>query len=64
MKKMPSRDTSGHCKGECRDRAFEARQERQRDIHSTDMDYSTPAENSPSWSRKRNAPPGWLGGRV
>ena len=29
MKHMPSRDTSGHCRGECRDRVFEGEVERQ-----------------------------------
>jgi hypothetical protein len=64
MTHMPSRDTIGKCEGECRDRAFEGYQERQNKINAESMDYSTPAENSPSWTFKRNDPPGWLGGPV
>lgn len=64
MKKMPSRDTTGKCKGECRDRVYEGEQERQKDIDTSSMSYSSPAEKSPSWTRKRNDPPGALGGRI
>jgi hypothetical protein len=64
MEKMPLRDITGECEGECRDRVFESDQERQHEIDAMDMDYDAPAENSPSWTSKRNDPPGWLGGRV
>lgn len=64
MNQMPTRDTNGPCEGECRDRAREADQDRQHQINASKMDYSTPAENSPSWTGERNDPPGWLGGRV
>ena len=64
MKKMPSRDTSGKCKGECRDRVFEGEHERQRTINKSNMAYSSPAEKSPSWTFRRNDPLGGLGGRI
>jgi hypothetical protein len=65
MEKMPSRDITGRCdEGECRNRVHEGDEERQNEINTVGMDYSTPAENSPSWTFKRNDPPGWLGGRV
>ncbi len=35
MKKMPSRDTTGQCKGECRDRVLEGAVERQNKINKT-----------------------------
>ena len=62
MKKMPSRDTTGKCKGECRDRVFEGEQERQANIES--KAYSSPSPNSPSWTKGRKEQPGVFGGRV
>lgn len=65
MKQMPSRDITRKCtEGECRNRVHESDEERQHEINTMGMDYSTPAENSPSWTSKRKDPPGWLGGRV
>jgi hypothetical protein len=64
MKKMPSRDTTGKCKGECRDRVFEGEEERQTAIKRSNKAYDEPAENSPSWSSNRDDPPGSMGGRV
>jgi hypothetical protein len=64
MTEMPSRDITGKCEGECRDRVFEGEQERQAKIDSEGIQYNTPAPNSPSWTLKRNDPPGVLGGRV
>jgi GTP-dependent phosphoenolpyruvate carboxykinase len=64
MKKMPPRDTSGKCRGECRDRVFEGEQERQMAINHSNQRYDEPAEQSPSWTTKRNDPPGAMGGRV
>jgi hypothetical protein len=64
MKKMPTRDTNGNCKGECRDRVFEGEQERQMAINHSNKRYDEPAERSPSWTSDRNDPPGSLGGRV
>ncbi len=62
MKKMPSRDTTGKCRGECRDRVFEGEAERQESIKS--KPYNTPYPESPSWTKSRNEQPGVLGGRV
>ncbi len=64
MKKMPSRDTSGHCRGECRDRVFEGEVERQQAMNKKKVSYSSPSEKSPSWTSNRNDPPGSYGGRV
>lgn len=64
MEKMPSRDTSGKCQGECRDRVFEGEKERQKEIDKTSASYSSPSEKSPSWTSNRNDPPGSMGGRV
>lgn len=64
MKKMPARDITGNCRGECRDRVFEGEQERQSEIDSASVKYSSPAEKSPSWTRSRNDAPGGWGGHV
>ena len=64
MKKMPSRDTTGKCQGECRDRVFEGEQERQAAINGSAKEYDTPVERSPAWVSKRNDPPGAMGGRI
>lgn len=65
MKRMPTRDTSGNCKGECRDRVFEGEKDRQKSINKDhSINYSSPSEDSPSWTHDRNDPPGSLGGRV
>lgn len=64
MKKMPSRDITGKCEGECRDRVFEGEKERQKQIDKETIKYSRPSSQSPSWTSKRNDPPGALGGRV
>ena len=62
MKKMPTRDTTGKCKGECRDRVREGEEERQSGIKAEA--YNEPSPNSPSWTKKRKEQPGVLGGRV
>lgn len=64
MSKMPSRDTSGKCEGECRDRVFEGEQSRQRKINQEMRKYSSPASKSPPGAFKRDDPPGSMGGRV
>ncbi len=64
MKKMPSRDTTGKCEGECRDRVFQGEIERQKTIDKETIKYSSPSSRSPSWTSSRNAPPGALGGRI
>ncbi len=62
MKKMPKRDTTGKCEGECRDRVKEGEEERQESIKSEP--YNTPSPKSPSWTKKRKEQPGVMGGRV
>ncbi len=62
MKKMPKRDTTGDCIGECRDRVREGEEERQKEIAS--KPYDRPNPNSPAWTKRRNEPPGAMGGRV
>jgi hypothetical protein len=64
MKIMPSRDTAGKCKGECRDRVFEGEKARQNIIDQETVKYSGPSSKSPSWTSKRKDPPGAMGGRV
>jgi hypothetical protein len=54
MKKMPSRDTTGKCRGECRDRVKEGEKKRQKSIVSEP--YSEPIPNSPSYTFKHNDP--------
>jgi len=53
MANMPTRDITGKCEGECRDRVFEGEKERQSDIKSSGKKYDSPAETSPSWTSKR-----------
>ena len=62
MSDMPSRDISGKCEGECRDRVREGETSRQDCISSEP--YNTPSENSPSWSKDRKEQPAVWGGRV
>ena len=64
MNMIPSRDITGKCEGECRDRVFEGEQERQIAINRSRKGYDTPAEWSPSWTSERNDPPGVMGGRI
>ena len=64
MKNMPTRDITGKCEGECRDRVLEGEQERQDFINASSKGYDTPAERSPSWTASRNDPPGAMGGRI
>lgn len=64
MKNMPTRDITGKCEGECRDRVFEGERERQNTINASSKAYDAPAERSPSWTSSRNDPPGAMGGRV
>ena len=62
MKKMPTRDTTGKCVGECRDRVREGEEDRQKSIKS--KPYNTPSPKSPSWTKDRKEQPGVYGGRV
>jgi hypothetical protein len=62
MKRMPTRDTTGKCKGECRNRVREGEKKRQKMIAS--QPYSTPCPTSPPWAWRRNEQPEVWGGRV
>ena len=62
MERMPSRDTSGKCEGECRDRVHEGEVERQGSISS--QPYNQPSPNSPPWTKNRKEQPAVHGGRV
>lgn len=62
MESMPTRDTTGKCEGECRDRTREGEEERQSSIAS--KPYSEPSPNSPSWVKNRKEQPAVYGGRV
>ncbi|MFZ7124717.1 MAG: hypothetical protein ACOWWM_00990 [Desulfobacterales bacterium] len=62
MESMPSRDITGHCEGECRNRVREGEMERQRAIQAEP--YNEPSPNSPDHTRNRNDQPGVWGGRV
>jgi hypothetical protein len=62
MEKMPKRDTTGNCEGECRDRVNEGEEERQQSIAS--QPYNEPSPESPSWTKNRKEQPAVHGGRV
>ena len=62
MKRMPTRDINGKCKGPCHDRVREGEVERQNLIALEP--YSEPNPEPVTWARKRNEPPGFLGGRI
>ena len=48
MKKMPSRDTTGRCRGECRNRVREGEVARQAEIDTAVKKYTVPAKRSAS----------------
>jgi len=60
MKNMPSRDTTGKCRGACRDRVREGEVKRGQRIASEP--YTSPAPDYPSWAKGRNDTPGALDG--
>jgi hypothetical protein len=62
MKSMPTRDTTGKCEGECRNRVFEGEIERQKSINT--QPYSSPNPNTPDWVKNRTDQPAVWGGRV
>jgi hypothetical protein len=62
MKKMPSRDTSGHCEGDCRNIVRDGEESRQKKINR--YEYSHKSSVSPSWARNRTEQPGFYGGHV
>jgi hypothetical protein len=60
---MPARDISGDCEGECRDRVKEGEDERQAAIESDTVKAPKDYPKAPG-AKKRNDPPGSLGGKV
>jgi len=60
---MPTRDTTGKCAGECRNRVKEGEMERQREINLSSVED---IESYPSRKEAftRNEPPGLYGGHV
>ncbi|MFZ0134170.1 MAG: hypothetical protein WAK95_16645 [Desulfobacterales bacterium] len=61
--KMPKRDITGDCEGECRDRVNEGRQERQESLGREDVHAPEEYPKAPG-AEKRDNPPGELGGHV
>lgn len=61
--KMPERDVTGQCEGECRDRVKEGEKERQDKIKKSDVEAPESYSEAPG-SKDRNEPPGSLGGKV
>lgn len=59
--KMPKRDITGECEGECRDREKEGMEERQAKLEKEDVDAPEEYPNAPG-AKKRNSPPGAMGG--
>jgi len=63
MTEMPKRDTKGDCEGECRDRVKEGEKERQDKMKGEGVE-APESYPSPPGAKKRNDPPGSMGGHV
>ncbi len=61
--KMPKRDVTGDCEGECRDRVKEGEKERQEDLKNENVQAPEDYPKAPG-AEKRDNPPGELGGHV
>lgn len=61
--KMPTRDTTGKCEGECRDRVKEGEVERQEDLEKKGVKAPEDYPKAPG-AEKRDNPPGDMGGHV
>ncbi|MFZ0611106.1 MAG: hypothetical protein WAM73_02605 [Desulfobacterales bacterium] len=61
--KMPKRDITGDCEGECRDRVNEGRDERQESLKKENVESPEDYPKAPG-AEKRNRPPGDMGGHV
>lgn len=61
--KMPKRDITGDCEGECRDRVNEGRRERQESLGKENVKAPEEYPKAPG-AEKRNRPPGDMGGHV
>jgi len=62
MNKMPTRDITGKCEGECKDIVFEAEKKFQKELNK--YGYSGGESPSVDWAKCRDASPGFLGGHV
>jgi hypothetical protein len=63
MEKIPSRDITGHCEGECRDLVREGEEKRQSELSAEPYSNSGPSLSVP-WAKSRNESPGIFGGHV
>ena len=63
MADIPKRDITGECEGECRDRVKEGEKERQTEVNQSEVSSPESYPNAPG-AKKRNDPPGGLGGHV
>lgn len=61
--KMPKRDITGDCEGECRDRVKEGEEIRQEKVEAEDVKAPEDYPEAPG-KKSRNEPPGALGGKV
>ena len=61
--KMPKRDITGECEGECRDREMEGMKERQEQLEKVGVEAPEDYPKAPG-AEKRNNPPGDMGGHV
>lgn len=63
MTDIPKRDITGECEGECRDRVKEGEKERQAKMKQEETKSPDDFPNAPE-AKKRNEPPGSMGGHV
>lgn len=61
--KMPKRDITGDCEGECRDRVREGEEIRQEKVEKEDVKAPEDYPKAPGAGQRDN-PPGGLGGKV
>lgn len=61
--KLPKRDITGECEGECRDRVKEGEKERQQAMKKEDVEAPEEYPNAPG-AKDRDNPPGQMGGHV
>ena len=61
--KMPERDITGNCEGECRDRVKEGEKDRQVALERESVKAPEEYPKAPG-AEKRDNPPGGMGGHV
>lgn len=64
MAKMPERDITGNCEGQCDDRVARMEKDQQRKIDAMGMQRSTAETPSVDHARNRDDTPGSMGGHV